>query len=251
MKISFETADIRENIDGFLDFMDGEANPMFVDAIAHFYPALDIPALCAGDAAARRTRLEEALRPAYEETLAEARHKCAEFQAAWDICAKPCLAAFGDLFGGDALRAVGSVRGLVSLNPVCPRYLDRHMFTLFYRFPQRYAMETALHETTHFLWFSLWNAVFHDDPELYESPHLPWFLSELAVDPILSDGRFKPYVGQCPAYDCFYGIQTPEGDFMEILRALYAGRASMRAFMRDGYALYARNESALREAYGQ
>lgn len=248
----WRVAGFDENIDTIMDFLDGGANSWFVDAIAGCYPALDAAGLIGGDAETARTAAERTLRPVYDDALPDMRARCAAFQSAFDACAGEALGAFARTFGGDILRAVGPSDAMVTINPVCPRYLDRNAFAVFFRYPVEIAVETALHEACHFYWFAAWRRIFRDDPALYESPRLPWMLSEMAVDPILSQQGLRGHtVSDRLAYPCFYGVDADGRNFMEELRRLFRGRASLEDFMRRGFALAEANAEALHAAYGQ
>lgn len=85
------------------------------------------------------------------------------------------------------------VGALISLNPICPRFLDTWSFAIFLNYRKRsHVLEVIMHEICHFLYFKKWGEVFlNADPKTYESPHLEWHLSELLAPVILNDRRIQ------------------------------------------------------------
>jgi len=109
----------------------------------------------------------------------------------------------------------------------------------------------AVHEIIHFFWFNLWHELFGDSPEFYEQPHLPWIVSELAIDAIFSDKRLNylitnPEAAARPAsgYPMFYEITTPDGPITDIARKIYKAN-NIRGFMREIYELCEQNYDAI------
>lgn len=73
----------------------------------------------------------------------------------------------------------------ISINPICPRFLDSFSFFVNFKLPS-YARETIAHEILHFLWFKKWKEVFPDaNPAEFGHPHLVWRLSEVMAPVIL------------------------------------------------------------------
>ena len=128
-------------------------------------------------------------------------------------------------------------RADITLNPICPRFLKERRFDVFYRNSPSGALGMALHEIVHFLWFDRWNALFHDDPAEYETPHLKWIFSEMCVRPILGEPRLAErnpyYPGEC-VYEYFYTMTVGGRPVLETMEELFAQR-SMDQFMVDGY----------------
>lgn len=155
--------------------------------------------------------------------------------------------AFSDAFGLDTRVLFNGLTVNITLNPICPRYLEEHAFDLFYLNSPQGALGMSLHEMTHFLWFHLWQNRFGDTPAEYESPSLKWVFSEMAAAPILGDGRLSalnPYRDGC-VYDYFYTMTvegTPVLDTMgQMYRSLPIGE-----FMEQGYAWCLRHEGEIR-----
>lgn len=134
-----------------------------------------------------------------------------------------------------------------------PRFLEAHAFEVFYLNSERGALGMALHEMTHFLWFHVWQKVFRDSPREYERPHLKWVLSEMVVEPILSDPSLvalNPYYprerGGC-VYPYFYDMIISGECILNTLHAMYRRRSDIQGFMRESYAYCRLHEAEIRE----
>jgi len=91
------------------------------------------------------------------------------------------------------------VTAYVSVNPVCPRFLDSWSFSV--TFDSKCSNMIITHEISHFLYFKKLKKEF---PEItrrnYESPHKEWILSEIIATIILNDPRIKNIIGQNAGY---------------------------------------------------
>ena len=106
----------------------------------------------------------------------------------------------------------------------------------------------ALHEVVHFLWFDRWSALFRDDPAEYETPHLKWLLSEMAVKPILGEPRLaarNPYYPDNCVY-AYFDTMTVEGrPILEDMEALYAAEG-VDGLMEEGFRYCREHEEEIR-----
>lgn len=126
------------------------------------------------------------------------------------------------------------ISAYISINPICPRFLDEWAFTMFYKFSPRRAKEIILHECCHFLYFKKWKELFSGAKEkTFDSPHIIWHLSELAAPIILNDPRLQKYlkskagfyeeheevrIGAKSAPEFFADIYKNSGNFEEFAR---------------------------------
>lgn len=125
-----------------------------------------------------RSRYADALRLAQSQDA-----KC------WGRIARRGLAALADIIG-TSWPAGRRITAYISLNPICPRFLDSMSFTIFFRSSPKDAMETVLHECSHFLFFKKWHELFPKTPRRhFDSPHLVWHFSEISAPIILNDPR--------------------------------------------------------------
>jgi hypothetical protein len=87
----------------------------------------------------------------------------------------------------DTTWKIKVINAYVSANPICPRFLETHSFTIFFRKKKDPSMLTTAHECLHFLYFKKFHEVFPNVPiRTFNSPHLEWALSEILARPILN-----------------------------------------------------------------
>jgi hypothetical protein len=86
------------------------------------------------------------------------------------------------------------ILGYVSINPVCPRWLDSWSFSV--PLNRETTNIVIAHEISHFLFFKKLRNEFSKIPRShYESPHKEWILSEIVAVLILNDPRMIKLVG--------------------------------------------------------
>ena len=60
---------------------------------------------------------------------------------------------FSCVFQIDCANILNDMSAKISLNPICPRDIHHHFFTIFYRYGKEQFLMTAIHEMIHFVWF--------------------------------------------------------------------------------------------------
>lgn len=91
-----------------------------------------------------------------------------------------------------------SIKAMLSINPICPRFLEDRSFSLFYDYPKvSNAMETIMHESCHFLYFEKWKQLYPQmNHKKFEAPYIEWHLSEIVAPIILNDHRIQRLLHQ-------------------------------------------------------
>lgn len=110
------------------------------------------------------------------------------FQKEWNRVNDSYMKTLSEIMETDWPKNRKTIFGLISINPICPRFLKHWTFQIFYM--QRfYIMRgTVAEEVLHFLYFKKWKEVFPDaDEKTFSEPHLEWALSEILVPAILGD----------------------------------------------------------------
>lgn len=109
----------------------------------------------------------------------------------------------------------------------------------------------AIHEIIHFVWFHVWNELFGDSYDEYESPSMKWIFSEMVVESIMSDERLcslNPYFprenGGC-IYPYFFDMEANGENVLATLNDMYKNK-KINDFMKDGYAYCIANEKEIR-----
>ncbi len=245
MKLKFIVADLPYSAGSMADFlhlsdtMTGEMYKGMGSSILTLYPELDASDLKNLSQAQTANYIQEKLREKYEALLPQMSEKAQMYQTRWDDCEKEIERSLGDIFHIDMAACFNDMVGRVNMNPICPRFLEDSSFDIIYLYSDKGAVCVSLHEITHFVWFKVWQNLFHDSPEFYEQPHLPWILSELAIDAILTDVRLNKFIwneqiAKQPAYPEFYEINTRRGKLIDVMREIYKN-SSIEGFMQKGY----------------
>jgi len=91
-----------------------------------------------------------------------------------------------------------TIIALISINPICPRFLNSWGFSLFYNCTDiDKAIEVIMHECCHFLYFEKWKKMYPKmNAKKFESPHIEWHLSEITAPIILNDKKVQKYLRQ-------------------------------------------------------
>ena len=125
------------------------------------------------------------------------------------------------------------ITALVSINPICPRFLDDWSFSLFATPDMGRAMETILHECCHFLYFEKWKEVFpNSDPETFNAPHQEWILSELSAPIIL---RKKLGLPKARFYNEYCEVIIEGKRAPQFFTGIFLTSRNFEAFLRKAY----------------
>jgi len=168
------------------------------------------------------------------------------FQQAWDEVEGKYYTSLVKDFEIDFPEDVKVIRAAISINPICPRYLDKWSFNVFYKFSKESALSVSIHETIHFLYFQKWSEIFSGyDKDKFETPHSEWKLSEILVNPIINNNPviqeiLKGY--KSPGYGEFRNIVI-EGKYLnkyfgEIYQEHLKGRMSFGDFLKKSWSEY-------------
>ena len=235
-----------------MDFQTEETSPFWSKPLFHFYPQLDEPYALSLSFADRKRYFEQTLQNVYKELRPTFQQKANLYQAYWETCKPQITAALSEAFGVDCGELLNDMNCQVSMNPVSPRYLKERTFTIFYLNSEKGMMGLSIHEIIHFVWFLVWNRLFEDSYEEYETPSLKWILSEMVVESIMKDERLSsinPYFprenGGC-IYPYFYDLVVEEKPILDTLDELYRSR-NIQDFMKESYAYCLAHETEIRE----
>lgn len=238
-------------IDSIMLFQtDGEAS-YWSDSIFYFYPYLDKQELKALDYEAKKRYLTNKMKGSYYENEPLLNKKVEAYNEYWQKCRPQVEAAFTDAFELNCHDIFNDMRAEICLNPVGPRFLEERYFQIFYLNSERGAIGVSLHEMIHFVWFYIWNQLYHDSYDEYERPNLKWILSEMVVECIMRDERLStinPYFprehGGC-VYGYFQDMKINDRMALDVIEELYR-QLDIRAFMQSGYQYCKDNEAAIR-----
>lgn len=131
------------------------------------------------------------------------------FQKEWDKVGSDYLRILSEHLETDFPKEIEVVKVYVSINPICPRYLDDWSFLVRYNRPE-YLKKIVTHEILHFLYFKKWLEVFPETSRReMDSPHLVWKLSEILAPIILNhQPEIQKIVGvYSPGYKEFQDVE--------------------------------------------
>ncbi len=127
--------------------------------------------------------------------------------------------------------------------PICPRFLDYFCFNLCVNDSCEENFETLLHEMTHFYWFDLFKKEYPQiDNAQYETPNLPWLVSEIVVDCILKNSKFSQFIVYPPSYGYFYDIKIDNSKLMDEVNKMYIESKNIKTFMHKVYEYIEKNK---------
>ena len=113
-----------------------------------------------------------------------------EFQKKWKEIEKEFYDNISKDFETVFPEEIKKIKVSVSINPICPRYLDKWSFNVFYKQSEDTMKKTCIHEIIHFLYFKKWLEIFPNyDKKTFNGPHSEWKLSEILVNPIMNNNQ--------------------------------------------------------------
>ncbi len=185
------------------------------------------------------------LKQEYEESKAEIEKKITLITTKWKEVSDDVLNTIEDILKYK-IDKEKSMTAEFTINAVCPRYLDTWSFDVNYRKSNEEIILTCIHEIIHFIWFEKWTEVFpYADKAEFNAPALPWLLSEIVIDAILSETELKKYcVVDKPAYKYFYDIHIDGKNMMEYFKELFIHN-DIKTFMKKGLEFVVTNKEII------
>lgn len=252
MEVTFVNPGVDYMIEQIMAFQNEDESAFWSEPLYHFYPQLDKAHAISLPFSERRKYIEKTMRAAYIELEDVINKKVGLYSHHWAVCKEQITAALSDAFGVDCANLFHDIRCNLSMNPVEPRFLREHRYDTFYLNSEKGAIGAGIHEIIHFVWFYVWNRLFHDSYEEYERPSLKWILSEMVVESVMRDERLSsinPYFprehGGC-IYPYFFDMEVDGKLILDTLDAMYRSQ-SIEDFMRNSYACCQRHETEIRE----
>ena len=131
--------------------------------------------------------------------------------------------------------------------PVFPRDLENNCFYIG-EMNKENLIKTIMHECCHFLYFEKWKQIFKNwKLEEFDSPHIIWYLSEMAIDPILNNSKIQEvYQIDFKAYQSFYSIMVDGKNLMEIIKDIYSKNEIDEAIIKT-YDFVVKNENIIKQ----
>lgn len=189
----------------------------------------------------RRAFLKKYIREFYKIHRFEIENRIKKYGRKWASVEKRYFIALPEILETSWPSRRKNITAFISLNPICPRFLDDWDFLLFYGFKDKEMLETSMHEICHFLYFKKWKEVFPASKRrTYDHPYIEWHLSEILAGVILNDSRLKKILGT-------------KGEFYPVHEKLKIGRLSAPEYFTQIYKQHLKRKSSfeefLKEAY--
>lgn len=239
-------------IQSIMAFQTEGESAFWSDPLYHFFPQLDKAYAASLPFPERKNYMEHTLRTICRGLEEKINEKVTLYARHWTACKAQITDALSDAFEVDCAVLFNDLRCNVCINPISPRFLEQRSFEVFYLNSERGAVGTSIHEIIHFIWFYVWNDLYHDDYSEYERPSLKWILSEMVVESIMKDFRLSsvnPYFprenGGC-IYPFFFDMKAGGARILDTLDSMYRN-LRIRDFMQSSYAHCRKHEAEIRE----
>lgn len=215
------------------------------------YPSLDKSKGLYGSWSKRKEYLTTELSKIYDQEQNTFHTQLKIYLHQWKTNQKTLTEIFSHIFNIDCRPLFNQMHAQISLNPICPRYLNSQTFSIFYKFGPKQFLNMVIHEVTHFLWFYVWQQNFHDNTAEYDKPHLKWLLSEMVIDTLIKNTKLNTLYAQedldKPAYNYFYNIKIQNIPLLDTLKEIYLNSKNIQTFMQNSYLYLQINETTIRK----
>lgn len=251
MDLSVSVMSKAATVESILKFQTDNTSIYWRKKLFTIYQFLDGEKYLTTDEAIRKEYLTRQMGDYYDKVAAEIRSKTENFNKYWLTHKEKVVKAFADTFNIDYSYLFNDITAEVSLNPICPRNINKHSFSIFFQNDEQRFLDTAIHEMIHFSWFEIWQKHFHDNCQDYESPHLKWILSEMVIDTFIRYTKvgdlFSNFRRQSAAYKYFYAMTVKNKPILETLSDFYKTNPDITHFMELAYKYCQANEQEIRK----
>jgi hypothetical protein len=171
-----------------------------------------------------------------------------EFQDSWDKINKKVINYLEKVNETKFLPSQKKIFARITLNPICPRYLDKNIFDIHFSLADVTMKTIVLHELSHFIFFNKLKKIYPDiNAKEFESPNLIWKLSEMIPGIIFKDRRFleifEPQEGVI-VYESINKITFKDKPILDILHKFYIEN-NFENFIKISYTFLREHENEL------
>lgn len=168
-----------------------------------------------------------------------------KYQREWQKIEKDFFILISKIMQIDWPKNRKMIKSMISVNPICPRFLNDWSFSIFYNYKKTsHAMEVIMHESCHFLYFEKWKKLYPEvSNKKFESPHIEWHLSEIIAPIILNDQRIKEILKQRAVfYEEHKKIKINNKTAPEYFTELYNKSKNFEQFLDKSYKAIKKNK---------
>lgn len=172
----------------------------------------------------------------------------ANYQKEWEKIAEEFFNILSEIMQINWPENRKNIKAMMSLNPICPRFLKNWSFFIFYNYKKiSDAIEVIMHESCHFLYFEKWKESFpRCNTRSFESPYLEWHLSEILAPIILNDSRIQKILKQKASFYNEHKKIKIEGKtvpkYFTILYNKSQKKDNFAEFLKEAYKMIKRNK---------
>ncbi|MBO7244328.1 MAG: hypothetical protein J6V53_03490 [Alphaproteobacteria bacterium] len=251
MDLSIQIMSITQTINETLNFQTDDSSSFWKDPLFQAYPSIDKRFGFYLPWSIRKEYLSYQLMKIYSEEKKTFKQQQKIYIKQWTQYREMLTDIFSEIFHIDCKNRFNEIQVDLSLNPICPRYIDEKRFSVFYKYGPKQFLNLAIHEIIHFIWFDVWQKHFKDNKQEYEQPHLKWLLSEMVIDTLIKYTKLNTLYAKedidKPAYAYFYDIHIQGKPILEKLKEIYQTTSSIQNFMEKAYLYLQENESEIQK----
>lgn len=173
------------------------------------------------------------------------------FQESWNIINQQTMTALSNLTQHQWPSHYHTITARVSINPICPRFLEQKVFDVFYLQDKETMQATAIHELLHFIYFEKWKTIFpNTKAEEMDEPHLVWHLSEIVPGIILNTKPIQDFFQyNFQSYDQYYEILIEGQSIIQKVTAIYNQEKSFSDFIKKSWQFIKNHEKEIINAF--
>lgn len=168
------------------------------------------------------------------------------YQAEWRKIEKDFFILLSEIVQVDWPENRKTINAMISINPICPRFLNEWSFSIFYNYKKiSHAMEVIMHECCHFLYFEKWKKMYPKmSHKKFESPYVEWHLSEIVAPIILNDQRVRNILRQKAFfYEEHEEVKINNKTAPEYFTELYNENRDFEKFLNKSYDVIKQNKN--------
>lgn len=168
-----------------------------------------------------------------------------KYQQAWGKIEREFFIVLSEIIEIDWPKNRKIIKAMLSINPICPRFLNDWSFSIFYNYKKiSHLKEVIMHECCHFLYFEKWKQLYpKTNNKKFESPYLEWHLSEIIAPIILNDKRIQKLLKQKAVfYEEHKKIKIENKTAPQYFTELYKSKKNFEEFLKNSYKIIKKNK---------
>jgi len=171
-----------------------------------------------------------------------------KFQKSWNEINNNYMKAISEVVEIDWPEDCKNITARLTLNPICPRYIQKRSFDLFFKSTTRKVKEVAVHEILHFIYFEKWKQAFKEyDEKEFDYPYLIWKLSEIVPAAIMADVRIQKVFKHKPSvYKIWEKTKINNKPLLDYIQEFYDKRRDFADFIKKSYDFVKKHEQELK-----